>query len=173
MESLQKFNQFIENLSETKNDLLNQKEKLSNLLAALKQEVTLASSLGDINREQQAEATIITVNDKIKEVNWQLSELNVEPLAQDVINEAEVKLGKLQAQATELWGNMLDARIVFLKKVEELGELRRKSQEVCWQTQNATIALRKQPLADTKVIKFNGQHNLIVDLPLLNRLLKI
>lgn len=171
LQSIVKYREFMNDLEINKGALLTEKEQHERHLFIFQNELQAATLMEDENRIEKAKQGIELIQKKIDDVNEKIGELNITPLAQAVISEANDKLSEMNQEATALWQSMIEARIEFMKKLSALGELKRESEILAHSTNGASSFLKIQPLT-LKVIRYSGQHQLVCDLPLLNKLLK-
>lgn len=172
LQSLVRYREFIDNLESTKGVYLDERDKHERHLFIFKNELEAAQLMQDDLRIEKAKAGIELIQSKIDDVNLKIGDLNIEPLAMAVIDEANDKLSELNEKASCLWQSMLEARIEFMKKLEMLGNIKRESENLAHSCNGPCAVLNRQ-LLTLKSVKFSGQHQLIVDLPLLNKLLKV
>ena len=159
----------------TKAGMLNQEAmKLSKQLAYFKDEMERAKLLNDKVSFDKAQNAIDLINAKLLGITTALKQLDIVPLAQEALNEVDEKIAELKEKAKVAWENMLEARQNFLDKLEALGKLRKESQMVCYQAGGICQTLRKQSYVNSyHEINFGGQHELEVNVRLINRLLSV
>jgi hypothetical protein len=171
LQSLVRYREFIDNLESTKGVYLDERDKHERHLFIFKNELEAATLMEDDLRIEKANAGIKLIQSKIDAVNEQIGELNIEPLAMACIDECNDKLSELNEKAAYLWQSMLESRIEYLKKLEMLGNVKRES-EILAHSCNGPCGVLNRQLLTMKSVKYSGQHQLVVDLPLLNKLLK-
>jgi hypothetical protein len=146
MESLKKYNEYVNSFHERKTVLEEEKVKHERHFALFSAELETAQLLKDEKRIAKAQAGVDLLIGRLKTVNADLEGMNIRPLAEQVLFESEEIKNQLHRAVEQQWQRAREARILFLRELEELGNLRRKSQELSWATLDAMKALRRNPL---------------------------
>jgi DNA repair ATPase RecN len=147
MQSLDKFNTFVNNLNNTKGTLLDQQEQLELHLAVFQHELNAATLMEDNARVEKAKAGIAHITKQLSDIATQLGNLDGAPLAQDVLNEAEERLANIRVEIQKQWVTVFEARDSFISAMQGLGKLRQYSIDICNATGRAAQVLKRNPLA--------------------------
>jgi hypothetical protein len=150
MESLRKYNNYRASFNERKTALEEEKQKHERHFALFSSELETAQLLNDKARIDKAKQGVELTTKRLNQVNADLASMDSKPLAQAVLLESEEVLGQLQEQVRQQWDRAREARILFLRELEQLSKLRRQSQELSWATQAAMLDLNRNPLGEIR-----------------------
>lgn len=171
LQSIVRYENFINELEINKGALLDELAQHEKHLFIFKNELEAAELMQDDIRIEKARKGVEYIQSKIDAVNEKIGDLNIEPLAKACIDECNDKLSEMNEKAASLWQSMLESRIEFMRKLEALGNIKRESENLAYSANGPCSVLRRQPLT-LNSIKYSGQHQLVIDLTLLNKLLK-
>jgi DNA repair ATPase RecN len=168
MESLARFNQMNSDIQGMTETLNKEKAKFQRQLNCFEDDLERSQIVGDQKGIVNATKGINIITEKLTAINDDLSKLNLSDYALAVFQEAEEGIRDIHDCFQSQWENIIEARIKFLNELEKLGAMRRNCQRLCWATMEPAKVLRRNPLDAPHI---SGQHNLVVDLSLLNKCL--
>jgi hypothetical protein len=150
MESLKKYSEYCQSFHVNKEKLIGEQTKYQRQLDLFSQELETALLLDDKDRISKAQKGVNLVTERLNQVNNDLASMNTKPLAHAVLIEGEEVLTQLNQVVEQQWQRAREKRIEFLRELEELGRLRRQSQQLSWATRSAMLDLRRNPLEEIR-----------------------
>jgi hypothetical protein len=170
MESLKRYNDYCASFQANKDKLLADKAINERHLTLFQSELETAQLLNDKARIDKAQKGVDLVSKRLDVVLKDLESMDSRPLAEQVLSESEELMGQLNQAVDQQWQRAREKRIEFLRELEELGRLRRQSQELSWATQAAMLDLNRNPLEE---IRFGvNRLDFIVDQDLVDKYLR-
>jgi hypothetical protein len=170
MNALEEFHHHCSTVGVRRKKLEDNQEKLLRQLNYFQGEVERAQILNDERNEKKALQAISIIDEKLAENNKAFEELNITPYAERALQEIMSRRRTLEDSVEEKWQAALEARHIFIKKLEELGELHSQSINLAHESKPIALVLKQNPVRE---IGISGQHQLVVNLDLINDILRI
>jgi hypothetical protein len=167
--ALETYNEAANSIHEKKKTLNGEGEKLSRQREYFLDAVERCEVINDTEAGAKAKKGLVVIDEKLRNVERELEQLDLTPLAQMVFVEVEQRLSELKGGMEEQWQRIVKARIAFLQELKQLGDLRQEAGNLCYSTGGAAIQLRRNPLPAPGI---SGQHQFVVDLGHINQLIR-
>ena len=147
MNAIDKFHEHCRMMTAKQKELEAQKEKLDRQIQYFQEHLEIAKTLCNEQAEADCRKALLTITGLAEENQKSLDSLALEPLAEAAMQEFILKRRQLEAELQEVYQLAVEAQVIFINKLEKMGELVRESENLQYASMSVAKMLRQNPLA--------------------------